>query len=46
MVELTEEDNGSIVTVIVGDIIQIQLEGNPTTGYSWGAENLDSNLRR
>jgi len=44
MVELTEEDNGSIVTVIVGDIIQIQLEGNPTTGYSWGTENLDTNL--
>ena len=44
MVKLIEEDNGSLATVIVGDIIQIQLGGNPTTGYNWGAENLDTNL--
>jgi len=32
---LDEEDDGSTLTVEVGDIIDVVLEGNPTTGYGW-----------
>lgn len=32
---LTESDNGSEVTVEVGDVIEVALEENPSTGYSW-----------
>jgi predicted secreted protein len=28
-------DNGSTMTVKAGDIIQVVLKGNPTTGYTW-----------
>lgn len=32
---LTEDDSGSEVNVAVGDVLEIRLEGNPSTGYSW-----------
>ncbi|MBN1631396.1 MAG: protease inhibitor I42 family protein [Thermoleophilia bacterium] len=32
---LDEEDDGSTVTVEAGDIVDVVLEGNPTTGYGW-----------
>jgi inhibitor of cysteine peptidase len=34
-VKLTEADNGKAVTVKAGDLVQVILAGNPTTGYSW-----------
>jgi inhibitor of cysteine peptidase len=34
-VKLTEADNGRAVTVKAGEDIQVILNGNPTTGYSW-----------
>jgi predicted secreted protein len=34
-IELTEKDNGSVITVEAGNIITIKLRGNPSTGYSW-----------
>jgi len=43
-VELTEEQNGGTVALIVGDTMQIQLDGNPTTGYIWEADTLDTSL--
>lgn len=30
-------DNGSNVTVRIGDLIKVGLKGNPTTGYTWTA---------
>lgn len=35
---LTEEDSGKAFTVNVGDTITVVLAGNPTTGYTWGAD--------
>jgi len=34
--ELTARDSGSAVTLRVGDALRVALEGNPTTGYTWG----------
>lgn len=34
-VVLDSGDDGTTVTVKVGDVIQVVLRGNPTTGYSW-----------
>jgi predicted secreted protein len=42
--ELTEEQNGGIVALIVNDIVRVQIDGNPTTGFIWETENLDANL--
>jgi inhibitor of cysteine peptidase len=41
MVNLTEEENGEDVALTVNDTLQIQLDGNPTTGFIWEPENLD-----
>jgi inhibitor of cysteine peptidase len=32
---LTEKDSGSQIELIVGQDLQVSLEGNPTTGYTW-----------
>jgi inhibitor of cysteine peptidase len=40
---LTEQDNGTIVEVAVGEEFSVQLAGNPTTGYMWSLAELDSN---
>jgi len=42
VVNLTEEENGGKVSLIVNDTLQIQLVGNPTTGFTWDVENLDT----
>jgi inhibitor of cysteine peptidase len=41
---LTAADNGDQIEVEVGDLIVIELAGNPTTGYSWEAADLASGL--
>ena len=35
VIALTKSDHGSAITVHKGDTIQLSLEGNPTTGYTW-----------
>ena len=42
--KLTSADNGKLVKVKVGDPIVIELDGNPSTGYTWEAENLDTSM--
>jgi len=37
---LTDADNGKTITVTDGGPIQIQLKGNPTTGYRWQLEHV------
>lgn len=32
---ITESDQGSLLAVNVGDSILVQLDGNPSTGFSW-----------
>jgi len=41
-VKLTASDNGGQVEVKTGDLIVVQLEGNPSTGYTWEAADLDA----
>jgi inhibitor of cysteine peptidase len=41
---LTTSNNGSQVEVKVGRQIIITLDGNPSTGYSWEAKDLDSSV--
>lgn len=42
--ELTGDDAGTTVRVDNGDTFRVELEGNPTTGYSWEPENLDTSI--
>jgi len=39
---LTEENDGETITMQVGQELHIFLGGNPTTGYMWASEGLDS----
>ena len=41
-VKLTETDAGSTVEMNVGDMLQVTLEGNPTTGYDWEMASGDA----
>lgn len=43
-VELTEEQNGGLVALKVGDLLTVRIEGNPTTGFTWEPDQLDSSL--
>lgn len=43
-VQLTADDKGSQVEVKPGDKVIISLAGNPSTGYSWEAQDLDSSI--
>lgn len=42
-IQLTEADNGRTNSVNTGSEIEIVLEGNPTTGYSWGVASFSTN---
>jgi inhibitor of cysteine peptidase len=37
-------DAGKTVTLKVGETLEVALEGNPTTGYQWEAESLDTSV--
>lgn len=41
-IELDEQDNGQSVEVASGDKVTITLEGNPTTGFSWEVDEINS----
>jgi len=41
-VKLTETDAGSTVEMNVGDMLEVLLEGNPTTGYDWEMASGDA----
>ncbi len=36
-IALTAKDDGATADVTVGDLLQVSLAGNPTTGYTWEA---------
>ncbi len=42
--DINEEQNGGIVAMVVHDVVRIQIEGNPTTGFIWEPEKLDTHL--
>ena len=39
---LNESGNGSTKGICVGDTLQIELRGNPTTGYEWEVGSCDA----
>jgi len=41
---LTLADNGKKVQIPYGEILTVQLEGNPTTGYVWETDVLDKDI--
>ncbi len=41
-IALTSADNGRTIDAFVGDKITVTIEGNPTTGFTWETENLNS----
>ena len=41
---LTEEQNGGTVALKVNDLVRVQIDGNPTTGFTWETENLDTTV--
>jgi predicted secreted protein len=41
---LTIEDSGKSIVARPGDLIEVQLEENPTTGYSWTHEALNEEV--
>ncbi len=43
-VVVTQEMNGQKVTVKPGAEVTVELPGNPTTGYTWEATDLDVNV--
>jgi predicted secreted protein len=40
------DDNGSQVELVVGQMLDVVLEGNPTTGYQWMVDSIDREVLR
>jgi len=43
-VKLREKDLGTTVKMSVGDVFEVVLKGNPTTGYIWGVASPDKGI--
>ncbi len=43
-VNLVAADNGQNVRLFAGQELIIQLDGNPTTGYTWETKDLDTKM--
>jgi inhibitor of cysteine peptidase len=41
---VTESDSGKTVAVDVGDSLELSLNENPSTGYRWAIESLDTRV--
>lgn len=39
---LADDKSGAAVSIRTNDVLEIRLEGNPTTGYLWSTETLDT----
>jgi inhibitor of cysteine peptidase len=44
LVPITGEDAGTTVEVVVGDHLQVELESNASTGFSWVNETSDTSI--
>ena len=44
--QITEADAGRQIELRVGDMLEITLPANPTTGYQWETIDLDSTILR
>jgi inhibitor of cysteine peptidase len=45
-VVLTVKDAGRTLNINQGDVLEVTLEGNPSTGYSWEPQSLDTTILR
>ena len=45
-VRLKDDDNGTSVTLAVGETLELVLTSNPTTGYSWSAAEVPACLEQ
>jgi len=43
-VKLGEKDLGQTVEITVGDVLEVSLKGNPTTGYIWDVASPDKEI--
>lgn len=43
---LTEADNGSSVSLWLGERLEVELSGNATTGYTWEIASVNTNVLR
>jgi inhibitor of cysteine peptidase len=39
---VTAADNGGTVQISMGDLLEVHLEGNPSTGYAWMTQSINS----
>jgi predicted secreted protein len=46
VLQKTMADNGQAVTLTHGQRLQVRLEGNPTTGFTWEAQNMPAVLEQ
>jgi len=46
LMKVSESDNGSAIELMVGQIFELELRENPTTGYRWEIEEMGSELRK
>ena len=42
--KLTSVDDGKTISAKVGEQIVVALDGNPSTGYTWEAKDLDASM--
>jgi inhibitor of cysteine peptidase len=45
-ITVSEAQDSQTVQLNVGDTLKVQLEGNPTTGFSWATETLEATVLR
>jgi len=43
-VKITGQDAGTTVGLRVGELLEVTLAGNPTTGYMWDVASVDPNI--
>jgi len=41
---VTDADNGKTVTIKMGDVLEVRLNSNPTTGYEWYLQKQSTTL--
>jgi inhibitor of cysteine peptidase len=42
--KLSENDSGKTVEIAIGDVLDVILPANPTTGYVWEVSSIDSSI--
>jgi inhibitor of cysteine peptidase len=44
IMKIGEKDSGGSVHMEVGDMLEVSLRGNPSTGYTWQAASVDGDI--